>query len=208
MMRAANPVGSRFASLPLALVHPRKLTPRGLRRRVTSHCLSNRNKVRIEFAVTHSKQKTAIISNRNSFRGRLSNAEKILGADQAKFEVRRLAAAFIGRDLCVPDGFAGRALARPSSRAVGALPGKPGRYKAAASRRTPHKAKKRLIATLANSKISLSQSQQKTSHFLTATRNTLCRFQILYPESAAARRPKGRAAPRRLCGKSAFEALC
>jgi hypothetical protein len=86
MMSATNPVGSRFASLPLALVHPRKLTPRGLRRRVTSHsslitshCLSNRNKVRIEFAVTHSKQKTAIISNRNSFRGRPNSTERIFG---------------------------------------------------------------------------------------------------------------------------------
>jgi hypothetical protein len=40
-----------------------------LRRRVTNHCFSNRNKVRIEIAVTHSKQTIGTDSNRNSFRG-------------------------------------------------------------------------------------------------------------------------------------------
>jgi hypothetical protein len=153
MMSATNPVGSRFASLPLALILSRNLRLVGLtsalpawaygsrftnhHSRVTNHCLSNRNKVRIEIAVTHSKQTTAIISNRNSFRGRPNSTERMFAATEG--------------------------------------------------------AKKRLIATLANSKIRVSQSQQKTSHFLTATRNTLCRFQILYPESAAVRRSKGRA---------------
>jgi hypothetical protein len=74
MTRATDSVGSRFASLPLALVHPRNaFQPRWLVTNhsslITTHCLSNRNKVRIQFAVTHSKQKTATISNRNSFRG-------------------------------------------------------------------------------------------------------------------------------------------
>jgi hypothetical protein len=41
----------------------------GLRRRITNHCISNRNKVRIEIAVTYSKQTRGTNSNRNSFRG-------------------------------------------------------------------------------------------------------------------------------------------
>jgi hypothetical protein len=41
----------------------------GLRRRITNHCISNRNKVRIEIAVTYSKQTRGTKSNRNSFRG-------------------------------------------------------------------------------------------------------------------------------------------
>jgi hypothetical protein len=85
MTRATSPVGSRFASLPLALGHPRNFSPTGLRSpapdgagrrrvtnhhsRVTNHCLSNRNKVRIEIGVTYSKQTRGTNSNRNSFRG-------------------------------------------------------------------------------------------------------------------------------------------
>jgi hypothetical protein len=41
----------------------------GLRRRITNHCISNRNKVRIEIVVTYSKQTRGTNSNRNSFRG-------------------------------------------------------------------------------------------------------------------------------------------
>jgi hypothetical protein len=143
---------------------------------------------------------------------RLSSAERFLGADQAKFGVRGLALAFIGRGS-----------ARPTWRAMGARPGKPGRNKAAASRRTPHqankrpwppavwrliatadparigipnesaaaeeprelssdsmwkpkptirsKAKKRLIATFANSEIESSSSQQRTSLFSNRNKN-------------------------------------
>src|SRR6266481_9142746 len=71
-------------------------------------------------------------------------------AHGAKFGVRGLALAFIGRGS-----------ARPTLRAVRARPGEPGRNKAAASRRTPHKAKKkpwppwRLIATHAKLEFAL-----------------------------------------------------
>jgi Cof subfamily protein (haloacid dehalogenase superfamily) len=74
--------------------------------------------------------------------------------------VRELAPAFIGRDS-----------ARPVWRTMGTRPGKPGRNKAAASHRTPHQAKKRLIATHANSRIASTHSKHRTSLFLTATKN-------------------------------------
>jgi hypothetical protein len=45
--------------------------------------------------------------------------------------------------------------------------------------RFPTQAKKRLIATHANSKIRVAHSQQTTSHFLIATRNSFSLFQIL-----------------------------
>jgi hypothetical protein len=115
-------------------------------------CISNRNYLRIEIAATHSKQTTATISNRNSFRGGPSVAY------DAKFGVRRLAAALL----------------RPGSpgRAPRARRGKPRPMKARASSRTPQEAKKRLIATHANSEIATTHSQQRTSLFLTATQNT------------------------------------
>jgi hypothetical protein len=67
MTRTTDPVGSRFASLPLALIHLRNaFQPRWP---VTSHSslvtgFLFGNKVTIEFAVTYSKQRVATNSNR------------------------------------------------------------------------------------------------------------------------------------------------
>jgi selenocysteine-specific elongation factor len=81
-------------------------------------------------------------------------------AHGAKFGVRELALAFIGRGL-----------PRPTLRAVGACPGKPGLNKAAASRRTPHEAKKRLIATHPNSECALTTCNHRLLTF--SNRNTI-----------------------------------
>jgi hypothetical protein len=74
MTRATSPVGSRFREpRVVGLLHsangPARRSTTGLRRRVTNHCISTRNKVRIEIAVTYSKQTRGTNSNRNSFRG-------------------------------------------------------------------------------------------------------------------------------------------
>jgi hypothetical protein len=65
MTRALTSVGGPLHSAD----GPARRSTTGLRRRVTNHCISNRNKVRIEIAVTYSKQTRGTNSNRNSFRG-------------------------------------------------------------------------------------------------------------------------------------------
>jgi hypothetical protein len=74
MTRATSPVGSRFAPCP----------PKHCGVAKGGHAAnSNRNKVRIEIAVTYSKQTRGTNSNRNSFRGVPRIAERILAADEA-----------------------------------------------------------------------------------------------------------------------------
>jgi hypothetical protein len=89
--------------------------------------------------------------------------------DQAKFGVRELALAFIGRAVCGPGASADRGSAGPTLRTVGARPAEPGRNETAASRRTPQKAKKRLIATLPKLKIAATHS--KHTHITISNRN-------------------------------------
>jgi hypothetical protein len=60
--------------------------------RVTNHCISNRNKVRIEIGVSHRKQRNATKSNRNSFRGSVKRRDENnwRGGASAKGEERSL----------------------------------------------------------------------------------------------------------------------
>jgi hypothetical protein len=75
MMSAATPVGAPLPS-PEAWWDrepPRRTAQGG---GGTNHCISNRNKVRIEIRVSHSKQTIGTNSNRNSFRGSAKRREE------------------------------------------------------------------------------------------------------------------------------------
>jgi hypothetical protein len=62
----------------------------------TNHRLSNRNKVKIEIAVSYSKQTMATNSNRNYFRGsRMSNPEPFPNSHESEFTIHALYDTFL-----------------------------------------------------------------------------------------------------------------
>jgi Cof subfamily protein (haloacid dehalogenase superfamily) len=166
--------------------HPYALDP--------TPCFSNRNKGKIEIALTHSKQTIAPISNRNYFWGvpvplaqihpRNSGPSELTSAlpDRACGpHVAGRASRITTHDSLITEFLTAMTIRRGSaSRATSRSRGTPKKLSSNPARKSirESKANKRLIATHAHSEIAAIRSKHSTSLFLTATQTLYVGFRF------------------------------